>query len=58
MKKLSNKSAFNKSIALIFGILGKYNRTTNKEYKYSKEYGFMDHIISMTLLQFSDSKGI
>lgn len=58
MKKLTNKTIFNKSTTLISGILGKYNRTTNKDYKYSKKYGFNDHILSMILLQFSDSKGL
>ena len=43
MKKLTNKTVFNKSTALISGILGKYNRTTNKDYKYSKKYGFNDN---------------
>lgn len=58
MKKITNRTIFNKSITLISGILGKNNRITNKAYKYSKEYGFNDHILSMILLQFSDSKGI
>jgi hypothetical protein len=58
MKKVSKRTIFSKSMSVIYGIIGRYSRIANNDYKYSKSYNFKDHIMSTLYMQFSDSNGL
>lgn len=58
MKKVTRKTVFRKISGLIDGLIGRYSRITNAEYKYYKQYNFEDHFSSMLYLQFSGSHSL
>lgn len=53
-----NRKIFNQVLDIINLRIGKISRNTNHKYKYVKKYEVEDRILSMLLLQLSESKGL